>query len=283
MKQLSKRVAVITGAASGIGQALAVALAQEGCALALVDINAEGLAQTAALVEGRALAISTHIVDVSSAAAMAALPEAVIAAHGAVHVVINNAGVTITAPFLEHSLEDLEWIVGINFWGVVYGCRFFLPHLEAVDEAHIVNMSSIFGVIGVPGQSGYCATKFAVRGLSESLWEELSGSHIGLSVVHPGGVNTNIVTSARCSRPELTADLADFFARKAMPPSAAAAQIVAGIKAGRRRVLITREAWALDLLKRLLPAAGNRIATSLLTRAMGLQAQVAAEKSKALL
>ena len=270
MRDLRGKVAVVTGAAGGIGAALAQRLAAEGCRLALVDIQAERLRRTAAAAREQGAQVSTHAVDVSDAAAMQRLADEVLAFHGAVHLVINNAGVTIAAPFVEHSLEDWDWIVGINLRGVMLGCRVFLPHLLAQGEGHIVNLSSIFGVIGVPAQSAYCATKFAVRGLSEALAEELAGTGVQVTVVHPGGVNTDIIASARTSDEAAKERLVSFFAKKTLPPERAADLIVAGIRRNQRRVLIGPEAWAMDLLKRLLPVAGNRLSVRAMVRTMGL-------------
>jgi NAD(P)-dependent dehydrogenase (short-subunit alcohol dehydrogenase family) len=139
---------------------------------------------------------SVHVADVASRARMAELPEEVLREHGRVSLLVNNAGVSVGGTFEEQSLEDLDWIVGINFWGVVHGCQFFLPHLRRETEAHIVNLSSMFGIVGVPTQSSYCATKFAVRGLSEALWVELRDAGIGVTSVHPGGIRTNIVRTS---------------------------------------------------------------------------------------
>ena len=270
MRDLRGKVAVVTGAAGGIGAALAQRLAAEGCRLALVDIQAERLRRTAAAAREQGAQVSTHAVDVSDAAAMQRLADEVLAFHGAVHLVINNAGVTIAAPFVEHSLEDWDWILGINLRGVVLGCRVFLPHLLAQGEGHIVNLSSIFGIVGVPAQSAYCATKFAVRGLSEALAEELAGTGVQVTVVHPGGVNTDIIASARTSDEAAKRRLVDFFSKKTLPPERAADLIVAGIRRNQRRVLIGPEAWAMDLLKRLLPVAGNRLSVRAMVRTMGL-------------
>lgn len=267
MKNLNGKVAVITGAASGLGRGLAEVLAAEGCRLALVDVHAERLAEVAAEHPG----CSTHLVDVSDREAMAALPEAVLEAHGAVHLVINNAGVTITAGFLDHTMEDLDWVLGINLWGVIYGCRAFLPHLIEGGEGHIVNISSLFGIIGVPGQTSYCTAKYAVRGLSESLAEELAHSpaDVGITVVHPGAINTRIITSARTGGEDLTR-AETFFERHGMPPQVAARQIVAAVKRNQLRLMVTREAWWSDLIKRIAPTWGNRLVTRVMLKAMGM-------------
>jgi NADP-dependent 3-hydroxy acid dehydrogenase YdfG len=278
MKNLNGKVAVITGAASGLGRGLADVLAAEGCRLALVDVHAERLAEVAAEHPG----CSTHVVDVSDRAAMAALPEAVLAAHGAVHLVINNAGVTLTASFLDHSIDDLEWLLGINLWGVIYGCHAFLPHLIAGGEGHIVNISSLFGIIGIPGQSGYCVSKYGVRGLSDALAEEVAmlEADIGVTVVHPGAINTRIITSARKNGQNLDR-AARFFARHGMSPLTAAQQIVAAVKRSQLRLTVTREAWWMDLLKRIFPTWGNQLAVRGMLRTMGMKTLVQQSAARA--
>jgi NAD(P)-dependent dehydrogenase (short-subunit alcohol dehydrogenase family) len=256
MKKLTDRTAVVTGAGSGIGRATAILLAQRGCRLAIADINAEGLAETARLVRETGRPVTTHVVDVSNKARMQELATEVVEAHGAVHLLINNAGVAVVSTFKEHTLEDFEWLMGINFWGVVYGCKFFLPHLSLADEAHIVNISSVFGLLGIPQQTSYCASKFAVRGFSESLRIELASSNVGVTSVHPGGIATNIVADARLTGeaedPKAHARMVKSF-KKMMPPSEAAAAIVRGIERNKPRVLITRETYIADAAKRLAP------------------------------
>ncbi|HEY6555879.1 MAG TPA: SDR family NAD(P)-dependent oxidoreductase [Polyangiaceae bacterium] len=257
MRTLTGRVAAVTGAASGIGRATALALAERGCDLALADVNESGLAETQQLLRGSGRRITTHRVDVSDKQQMQDFTQAVLSEHGGVHILVNNAGVGVASTFEQHSLEDFEWLFGINFWGVVYGCKFFLPHLRRAEEAHIVNISSVFGIVGVPMNSSYCASKFAVRGLSESLRAELTGTHIGVTSVHPGGVATNIAQAARWGEdPDaavLRAQAVKMFTRM-LPPGAAAAAIVRGIRSNSARVLITKEAFAVDALKRLFPA-----------------------------
>ncbi|MBW2314797.1 MAG: SDR family NAD(P)-dependent oxidoreductase [Deltaproteobacteria bacterium] len=254
MKQLRDRVAVVTGAASGIGAALAAALAEKGCHVALVDRNEDGLREAARHVEATGRKASIHVVDVADREAMRTLPDRVVAEHGHIHIVVNNAGVDLDASFEDSSLEDLDWIFGINFWGVIYGCKFFLPHLRREEEAHIVNLSSLFGIIGVPNQSAYCTSKYAVRGLSESLWSEISKDGIGVTTVHPGGIKTNIARSARHAAGGDPEELAEAFDRMARTsPAKAAAKIVRGIERNAMRVRITPETWVFDWMKRIFP------------------------------
>jgi short-subunit dehydrogenase len=179
-----------------------------------------------------------------------------------VHLLINNAGVSVAKTFLEQSVEEFEWLMGINFWGVVYGCKFFLPELLKADEAHIVNISSVFGLVGVPTQSSYCASKFAVRGLSESLRIELSDQRVGVTSVHPGGIATNIAASTRFNDDDESRanhQRAVHAFKHMMPASEAARVILEGIKRNRGRVLITRDAYAVDIAKRVAPNATNKL------------------------
>lgn len=266
MRDFRDRVAVVTGAASGIGRALSLALARRGADVALVDLNAAGLADVEREVGALGRKASSHVADVADRTRMAELPDEVIGAHGRVSLLVNNAGVSVGGTFEEQSLADLDWIVGINFWGVVHGCKFFLPHLRKETDAHIVNLSSMFGLAGVPGQSSYCATKFAVRGLSEALWVELRDAGIGVTCVHPGGIRTEIVRSSRIANAEVKAKMVERFERLAMPPQEAAEQILRAVERNRMRVVICREARGTDWLKRLAPSAGQRLIAALARR-----------------
>ncbi len=262
VKTLQGRVAVVTGAASGIGRALALELAGRGCALALVDVNEAGLAEVAERARGLGRKVSVHVADVASRARMERLPGEVKAEHGHVHVVVNNAGVAVSGTLLDQSLDDFAWIVGINFWGVVYGCKLFLPLLLAEDEGHIVNISSLFGLVGVPTQISYNATKYAVRGLSEALISELSGTRVGVTCVHPGGIRTNIVRAARASTAKNVEEnelIAAQFERWAMPPEKAARKIVRAIERNRARLRIGVETYIGDWAKRLFPVSTQRL------------------------
>jgi short-subunit dehydrogenase len=272
MKQLRDRTAVVTGAGSGIGRAVSLLLAREGCRLAIADINRAGLEETKQQIEALGRPVSLHVVDVSSKTRMQEFVREVVDAHGAVHVVINNAGVAVAKSFEDHTIEDFEWLMGINFWGVVYGCKYFLPELQKSDEAHIVNISSLFGLVGVPLQTSYCASKFAVRGFSEALRIELSGSRVGVSSVHPGGIATNIAAASRhndnAEGSALHQRSVKLF-KQMMPASAAAARIVNGIKKNKGRVLITRETYALDIAKRIAPNASTSLVAWGFTRMTG--------------
>ena len=272
LSELHGKVAVITGAASGIGRALARQLRDQGCHLALVDVDADGLArlqQEFAPVDG-GRRVSVHAADVSDKARMQAVSGEVIAAHGTVNLLVNNAGVGYEAAFPQTSLDDWQHVVSVNLWGTIYGCHFFLPHLARAERAHIVNLSSLFGIVGMAGQTAYCTTKFAIRGFSESLFEELRDTTVGLTVVHPGSVATNIMKTARGDDPELLKRIADWFDKNAISPEKAAAQIIAAVRKGKPRLLISPEVHFADLVKRLAPVRGNKAIVDLVVRAIGL-------------
>ncbi|MEM7678682.1 MAG: SDR family oxidoreductase [Myxococcota bacterium] len=257
MPNLLNKVAVVTGAGSGIGRALAVQLRNEGCALALSDMNEVGLAQTLAELPAGSAHVSTHTVDVSDRDAVYAHAEEVRQAHGTAHLIINNAGVG-HADLVSHlEYADLEWVMNINFWGVVYGTKAFLPMMMAQNEGHVVNISSIFGIVGVPSQAAYCSSKFAVRGFTESLRQELEGTGVKVSSVHPGGVRTNIIKNARFRRApdgdESEPDLEKYDQMFRLSASEAARTIVDGIKRQRARILVGRDAWLLDRVQRAMP------------------------------
>ena len=258
MRNLQGKVAVVTGAGSGIGRATAIRLARAGCRLALADIDAETNAQTATEIAALGTTLSTHTVDVADKAQMMALPEAVLAAHSAVHVVVNNAGVMVFDPVTAEALDDFEWLFATNFWGVVYGCVFFLPHLRRAGEGHIVNLSSIFGFYGLPAQGAYCASKFAVRGFTESLRAELTGSGIGVSAMHPGAIRTNIFRAARAQHPDHRALLQQAqtqMGRFGTAPERVAAKIESAIRHNRARVRVGPDAYLSDYLARVYPPA----------------------------
>jgi len=273
MKIDESTVAVITGAASGIGRALALCLIDEGASIAIADINQTGLSETAQMISARhhePNKVSIHVVDVSNQESLANFVTEVVAAHGSANLLINNAGVALAGTIEELSIEDIEWLMAINFWGVVYGVKHFLPLLRRQNSAHIVNISSVFGLIAPPGHSAYVASKFAVRGFTETLKHELSGSTIRVSVVHPGGVKTNIVRDARCGAGANISTLAEEIRRfeKATPttPSQAAERIVRGILHNEERILIGYDARIIDLIQRWLPVRYWRLFEPLLMK-----------------
>ena len=263
MKDFSERVAVITGAASGIGQQLALQLAQRGAVLALADKDYRGLSETLRQVEAVGGVASLYELDVSDAAAFQAFADAVVRKHHAIHVLINNAGVTLLDSIEEQSHEDLAWLMNINFWAVVYGTKAFLPYLKKAEEAHIVNISSIFGMMAVPLHSAYNASKFAVRGYTEALAIEMTGTNVSVSCVHPGGIKTNIARNARVSHKELRharEKVSLGFDDAAKTTSERAAKlIIRGVERRQRRVLIGLDAWLIDKIVRIFPAAYARI------------------------
>ena len=254
-------VAVVTGAGSGIGSALAHRLVTEKMSLALADVDEAGLAETTRELINRfgerKVSLSTHVVNVSDAPGMEAFASDVVQRHGKVTLLINNAGVALQGNFEEISLTDFEWLMNINFWGVVYGVRNFLPVLRRQPRAHIVNVSSIYGIISPAGQTAYSASKFAVRGFTEALLHELAGTSIGVSCVHPGGIRTPIAKNARVGagvHPSIRDMNLALFERVAIiPPDVAADRIVRGVRHNEPRILIGKDAIRLDRLQRLMP------------------------------
>ncbi|MBO4224023.1 SDR family oxidoreductase [Bradyrhizobium neotropicale] len=262
MTTISASAVAVTGAASGIGRALAIELAARGADLALADRDEAGLAAVAAeIAKAGTRKVTVHRVDIGEPDHIAAFAEAAISAHPSLNILINNAGVTLLGQFHEIEQAQMEWLFNVNFWGTVHATRAFLPQLARQREAHIVNVSSIFGIVAPPGQTAYCASKFAVRGFSESLRHELAAarSPVRLSVVHPGGVATNIVrnsrTGAGVSDNARRAQAIEWFdAAARTTPTAAARTIIEGVENNRPRILIGRDARLMDLLQRFLPA-----------------------------
>ena len=267
MKNFNNKVAAITGAGSGIGQQLALLLAKQGCHLALSDVNEQGLAQTLALLQNTPVRISTQKLDVADREAMKQWAADTVTTHGSVNMIFNNAGVALSSPVEGTSYEELEWIVNINFWGVVYGTKEFLPLIKATGDGHVINISSLFGLTAQPTQSAYNATKFAVRGFTESLRQELDMQNCGVSAlcVHPGGIRTNIANAAKMNdsirslgmHPERSAKSFNKLLR--CPPEEAARQILEAVQKDKRRVLIGNDAKAIDLIQRILPAGYQRV------------------------
>lgn len=263
-------VAVVTGAASGIGRALAVRLAKAGAQLAIADVNEAELQATARLVQTKC---TTHRVDVSDEQRMQDFVQEVVTAHGRANLVINNAGVALLGTFEELSTADIAWLMGVNFWGVVYGTKYFLPVLQQQPTAHLVNVSSIFGIIGFPGQSAYNASKFAVRGFTEALRHELEDSTVRISCVHPGGIKTNIARSARvgANAQSVKTSLEEGHFEKLAPttPEQAAERIVRGIERNEPRILIGSDAGAMERLQRLFPVRYWRLLRPLMEWRLG--------------
>ncbi|CAB4772630.1 unannotated protein [freshwater metagenome] len=256
MKNLSDKVVVITGAGSGIGRALALNLARKGSLLALSDVDEAGLAETVDLVKGAgAREVRSDRLDVADRDAFEAYAETVVGQFGRVNVVINNAGVALAGDLVDLEYSDIDWIMGINLGGVLTGTKAFLPHLIASGEGHVVNISSLFGLVSMPGQSIYNATKYAVRGLSEALREEMliAGHPVGVTVVHPGGIKTAIARNSRVSAKEDKSKTAELFDKKLarMTPDRAAEIIVAGIEKDQARVLVGIDAHALHWFAKL--------------------------------
>ena len=268
MKSFKGKVSAITGAGSGMGRTLALSLARRGSHLALSDVNEVGLAETVAGAAAHGVKVTSKRVDVSSREQVYAWADDVVRDHGKCNLVINNAGVSHSATIEGTDYKDFEWIVGINFWGVVYGTKAFLPHLKASGEGHVVNLSSLFGLLSIPGQGTYNATKFAVRGFTEALREELEVTRAPVSAtcVHPGGIKTNIARSARVDKSLSALGVTDIErGRKSfekafrVTPEDAAETILRGVERNARRVLIGQDAYALDLLQRVFPSSYQAI------------------------
>jgi short-subunit dehydrogenase len=247
MTAIRGAAAAVTGAASGIGRALALELAARGCDLALADRDEAGLHATAAEINRlHSQKVTVHRVDVSEPGQIEDFAQAVVGGHPGLNIIVNNAGVALLGQFNEIDQAQMDWLMNINFWGVVHATRAFLPHLSRQREAHIVNLSSIFGIVAPPGQTAYAAAKFAVRGFSEALRHELqmAASPVRLLVVHPGGVTDN-------TRRAQTIERFDAIAKTT--PAAAALRIIQGIEKNQPRILIGNDARFMDLLQRFRP------------------------------
>jgi NAD(P)-dependent dehydrogenase (short-subunit alcohol dehydrogenase family) len=259
--QVADRTALITGAASGIGRGVALALARRGCNLALADVNDAGLEETARLSADAAapkqLRITRHHLDVSNRDAIAAFPAEVLAAHPGVDILVNNAGVALGGTFEQTSETDFDWLLSINLMGVIRMTRAFLPVLRKSADARLVNLSSVFGVISPPGQTAYSTSKFGVRGFSNSLRNELRGSSVGVSVVHPGGIATSIAQNARLANSLSDAEVARMAKASKrslrMPPEQAGEIIVQGIERRADRIMVGNDAKFIALMERLAP------------------------------
>lgn len=275
MMNLNNAVAVITGGGSGIGRALAIELAAKGAQLALADVNQCTLDETLKLLGAGAKA-RTYIVDVGEAPAVQKFAADAERDFGRVSLLVNNAGVALYGTFSDLTLQEFEWLFRINFWGVIHGCKFFLPILQRQKQARIVNISSVFGLIGPPGQTPYASSKFAVRGFSESLREELRTTSVGVTCVHPGGIRTNIANNGRAGAstdPAGQHEARELFNKVARStPEYAAQVIIAGIEKSKDRVLIGKDAYQIDRTARLFPnRAGAMFASYLEKRRAKIQ------------
>ena len=280
MAYTTGKAAVITGAGSGIGRALARQLNSEGCELFISDINPDTLADTVASLPRQDVAVQQKILDVADKGAVHDWADEIAAARGHVDIVVNNAGVALMRMVEDCDYDNLEWLMGINFWGVVYGTQAFLPLLRKSQQGHLVNISSIFGMIAVPTQSAYNAAKFAVRGYTEALRQEMAGTNVHVCCVHPGGIRTNIARAARGGAPRVTPEergqqpvnrveqqpgvtaeeRGESFEKVARTtPESAAAQIIGAIKKRKKRLLIGWDAKLIEILQRLFPVSYPRL------------------------
>lgn len=261
MKSLDGRVAVITGAGGGVGRSLALAMARHGAHIALVDIRRDAIAQTRALIDSPALRVSEHCIDITDKSAMSQLPQAVLAEHGQVNILVNNAGITYQKSFDNHSLEDWERIVGVNWWGMLYSCHFFMDALKASGEGHIVNLSSMNAFVGLASQTSYCATKAAVRLFSESLWAELRQYNIGVTSVHPGAIKTEMMKATLGDADDAAVALKTYalVQKIGVSPDKVAKRIIAAIVKDKLRIRIGADAVVMDVLKRCFPVGLQRL------------------------
>jgi NAD(P)-dependent dehydrogenase (short-subunit alcohol dehydrogenase family) len=257
MKQFADKVVVVTGAGSGIGRALSLEFARRGARVALSDVNAANAEETAELAGDNA---RPYTLDVADRAAVLAHADEVATEFGRVNVIVNNAGVALGATVEEMTFEDYDWLLGINLGGVVNGTKAFLPHLIASGDGHVVNISSVFGFVGVPTQSAYNAAKFAVRGFTEALREEmLIARHpVGVSCVHPGGIKTNIVRNSRSGADDQEKAAQGFERIAKTTPEKAAQTILRGIERKSARILIGPDAYVIDAIPRVLGSAYQR-------------------------
>jgi len=262
MKNFQNKVAAITGAASGMGRTLALELARRGCHLSLSDVNEAGLAETAAMASKLGVKVTTAKLNVADREAMNAWADQTARDHGKVNLIFNNAGVALGAFVETVKPEDFQWIMGINFWGVVWGTQAFLPHLKRAGEGHVVNTSSLFGLLASPTQGTYNSSKFAVRGFTEALRQELDMANCGVSAtcVHPGGIRTNIARTAKMdeSMERATGGQAEAARSRfdkmlnVTTAESAARQILKAVEGNQRRVLVGPDAKLMDLVVRLL-------------------------------
>lgn len=263
MTTISGKLAVITGAASGIGRATAIELARRSVRVAVTDVNRDGLAETEALIKAAGGEVTNYLLDVADRDAFHAFAQEIEETQGGADIVINNAGVAQIARVEDLTYDDFEWVMNIDFWGMVYGTKAFLPQLQAKGSGHIVNVSSLFGLLAVPSQAAYNSAKFAIRGFTEALRHEMRGTEIRISCVHPGGIKTNIVRNARflqsTQATEREEAVTGFDRIARTTPERAGIVIVDGIEKNRERILIGMDAKIIDVLQRLMPASYGKL------------------------
>lgn len=259
---LNGKVAVVTGAGSGIGRAIAKKLAFQGCSIALVDINQAGLEETQKILQALAGKYSVHLVDVTDEAQMAVLPEAILGEHAHIDMLFNNAGTTLDRSFAGHSIKNWEFMINLNLWGVIYGCHYFIPHLLKRPESWVINTSSLAGFMGLPTQSSYCVTKAAVKALNESLYAEYKFRNLHVLSVHPGAIKTDIFRKAIAGAEDQEASKKMFalVSKVAMDPDKAAAKIIRAVEKKKQRVLVGIDSRLVEFIKRVFPVLVHRLA-----------------------
>ncbi len=264
MRDLQDRVAVIVGGGGGIGRAVAVNLASKGCHLALADINETALAESVEAIGATSVKVTTHQLDVTSAEGVAAFKDKVILKHGKANILINCAGITLQKKFETHTIEDWEWAINLNLWGTLHTCREFIPELKKTNgDAHLMNISSMTGFVGLPNQTSYCATKGAIKGLTEALWGELKGDGIGVTVVHPGAIKTDMIkaTLEHSDDVEWAKRNYEMVKKIGTDVDYAAAKMVKAIIKNKARIRIGKDAVIFDLLTRLWPTSVTKLIT----------------------
>ncbi|MDG2048279.1 MAG: SDR family NAD(P)-dependent oxidoreductase [Halioglobus sp.] len=261
MAYVNGKIAAVTGAGSGIGRALALQLNREGCELFLSDISAGDLNETHAMLTRKDVSADIHVLDVADKLSVYAWADQIAKSKGHIDIIINNAGVALISNVEDNRYQDFEWLMGINFWGVVYGTQAFLPLLRQSQQGHVVNISSVFGLMSTPTQSAYNAAKFAVRGYTEALRQEMVGSNIHVCCVHPGGIKTNIARAARSENTDVNADERDGEFKKLArtTPEEAAARIIDAVAKRKKRLLIGMDAKLISLMCRLFPVSYPRV------------------------
>lgn len=267
----NEHVAVITGAGGGLGSALAKGLAAKGCALALADISEEALSKTVASLPETAGKVTQYVVDVTDRKAMEKFRDDVTRDHSGVNILINNAGITLQKSFSTHSLADWDRMVGINLWGVIYGCHFFDEALTRANEAHLVNLSSMSAFLGLPGQSSYCATKAGVQLLTDSLMAEWSQKNIGVTSVHPGAIRTNMImaTLEESDDIEQAKKNFDIAHKTGVDAEYAAAKIIRAIEKNKPRLKIGKDAYIFHFIMRFMPRLGNVVMRKIAAKLAG--------------